>query len=354
MKWSQFYFDIIKISISKLGNGVVMKIFLTSDVHIGMKFAGYPDIQEKLVNARFDALKKSIITANKNDCELFVVGGDLFDRVSVAKKDIQRAAAILSEFEGHLVAVLPGNHDFITPKQENLWTNFQSFADNNILLLQTCDVYPLKHFDIDANLYPAPCESKHSNENRIGWIKAVEKDSAVEFHIGVAHGSLEGVSPDFNRDYYPMKESELMTCGIDIWLMGHTHRAYPENPGPKNKIFYPGTAEPDGFDCDHRGNALIIQLDNEKNILATPIETGTYRFLHEDKTLKKWENIKSLLSTYLHLLCISWLKNSNRAIVPTKDCCFFPASSLCPSWAQDYQNQSGHHRTGSRRSPRDD
>ena len=234
------------------------------------------------------------------------------------------------------MAVLPGNHDFITPKQENLWTNFQSFADNNILLLQTCDVYPLKHFDIDANLYPAPCESKHSNENRIGWIKAVEKDSAVEFHIGVAHGSLEGVSPDFNRDYYPMKETELMTCGIDIWLMGHTHRAYPEKPGPKNK------------------GALIIQIDKEKNILANPISTGTYQFLHEDKTVKKWENIERLLSTYLHASQCEYCCNNTRAIVPTKDCCFFPASSLCPSWAQDYQNQSGHHRTGSRRSPRDD
>jgi len=71
-----------------------------------MKFAGYPGVQEKLVEARFDALKRCVDIANEEACELFVVGGDLFDRVSVAKRDIHRAASILAEFQGRLVAVL--------------------------------------------------------------------------------------------------------------------------------------------------------------------------------------------------------------------------------------------------------
>jgi len=39
-------------------------------------------------------------------------GGDLFHRVSVAKRDIQRAASILAEFQGRLVAVLRESHEF--------------------------------------------------------------------------------------------------------------------------------------------------------------------------------------------------------------------------------------------------
>jgi len=71
-------------------------------------------VQEKLVEARFDALKRCVDIANEEACELFVVGGDLFDRVSVAKRDIQRAASILAEFQGRLVAILPGIHNHIT------------------------------------------------------------------------------------------------------------------------------------------------------------------------------------------------------------------------------------------------
>jgi len=73
-------------------------------------------VQERLVEARFDALKRWADIANEETCDLFVVGGDLFHRVSVAKKDIQRAASISTEFQGRLGALLPGNHDYITQR----------------------------------------------------------------------------------------------------------------------------------------------------------------------------------------------------------------------------------------------
>jgi len=66
----------------------------------------YPVEQERLVEAKFEALKRCVDIANEKAYELFVVGGDLFDRVSVAKRDIHRAASILAEFQGRLVAVL--------------------------------------------------------------------------------------------------------------------------------------------------------------------------------------------------------------------------------------------------------
>ena len=69
-------------------------------------------MQERLVEARFDALKRCVDIPNEEACEVFLFGGDLFDRVSVAKRDIQRAASILTEFQGRLVAVLRESHEF--------------------------------------------------------------------------------------------------------------------------------------------------------------------------------------------------------------------------------------------------
>jgi len=275
-----------------------MKIFLTSDVHLGMKFAGYPSVQEKLIEARFKALKRCIDIANDRDCDLFVVGGDLFDRVSVAKGDIKRAADILCDFQGRLVAILPGNHDFITDRPDGLWATFKGFANNNVIVLESSKTYPLKPYDLDATLYAAPCESKHSAENNIGWIREIEKDKEVRFHIGIAHGSLEGLSPDFNKDYYPMTESELLSCGLDLWLMGHTHIPYPGIPGPKTKVFYPGTPEPDGFDCGHEGKGLLIEIGGDKQIKSNSVSTGAYRFVHEEAEINSWTDAEEILARY--------------------------------------------------------
>ena len=275
-----------------------MKIFLTSDVHLGMKFAGYPSVQEKLIEARFEALKRCVDIANERECELFVVGGDLFDRVSVAKGDIKQAADILRDFQGRLVAVLPGNHDFITDRSDGLWAIFKGFADNHLLVLESNKIYTLKPYDLDANLYAAPCEAKHSGDNNIGWIREIEKDRDVAWHIGVAHGSLEGLSPDFDKNYYPMTEPELLSCGLDLWLMGHTHIPYPTQPGPRSKVFYPGTPEPDGFDCDHGGKGLLMETDLDKQIKANFVRTGTYRFHHEETEISSWKDAEGVLVRY--------------------------------------------------------
>ncbi|MBC8458931.1 MAG: metallophosphoesterase [Deltaproteobacteria bacterium] len=193
---------------------------------------------------------------------------------------------------------MPGNHDFITQRPDGLWATFRGFADHHILILESSEIYPLKPYDLDANLYAAPCESKHSAENKIEWIRASEKDEDVQFHIGIAHGSLEGLSPDFDKNYYPMTESELLSCGLDLWLMGHTHIPYPAELGPKSKVFYPGTPEPDGFDCEREGKGLVIEIDEDKQIRASFISTGAYRFYQEEIEISSWSDAETIMARY--------------------------------------------------------
>ncbi|AKB57973.1 metallophosphoesterase family protein [Methanosarcina barkeri] len=278
-----------------------LKMLLTSDVHLGMKFSTHPKVQGELAEARFITLSNLVQKANKEHCDLFVVAGDLFERVNVAKRDILRAAQTLREFQGNLVAVLPGNHDFMSNGQNNLWTIFEESAENNVLVLKNKQVEPLQHYDLDVNLYPAPCDAKNSCKNSTDWIKNESKDEGVQFHIGVAHGSLEGFSPDFESNYFPMTQSELEAFNLDLWLLGHTHIQYPKNPGPRDRIFYPATPEPDGFDCNHEGKAWILKLDDEKNVEPVSISTGKYRFVHRELTLLPDSNIESLITNSLPL-----------------------------------------------------
>jgi DNA repair protein SbcD/Mre11 len=277
-----------------------LKIFLTSDLHLGMKFAGYPEVQAELSEARFKALGRMVELANTHRCNLLVIAGDLFDRVTVAKRDVIRGAQFLKEFQGPLVAVLPGNHDFISRGQNDLWTSFRENAGDRILVLDEKKKYSLLHYDLEAMVYPAPCDSKHSTENAIGWIGKAPKDAAVKHHIGVAHGSLEGFSPDFEERYYPMTTRELLEYGMNLWLMGHTHAQYPFQATQTEKIFYPGTPEPDGFDCQHEGKAWILQLAEDHTVTPLSLSTGMYRFLHDELEIQNPSDLETLKKKYVN------------------------------------------------------
>jgi len=280
---------------------MTLKIFHTSDNHLGIKFEGYPEaVQDKLIEARFENLKQLVKIANEAKCDLFVVAGDLFHKVGVANKIVIRAAQILKEFQGHAVAVLPGNHDFLSPGKADLWAQFKESAGDHVVLLEKQAVRSLIAFDLEVNLYPAPCDAKHSGTNCIGWVRETKKDSAVKYHVGIAHGSLEGFSPDPDRQYYPMTEAELSGAGIDLWLLGHTHLTYPKTPGNRESIFYPSIPEPDGFDCDHEGMAWILEISEDKKITAERIRTGIYRFQHDEAVVNSSGDIESVRSRYIN------------------------------------------------------
>jgi exonuclease SbcD len=95
-----------------------------------------------------------------------------------------------------------------------------------------------------------------------------------------------------------MTESELLSCGLDFWLMGHTHIPYPAEPGPRSKVFYPGTPESDGFDCNHEGNGLVIEIDEGKKISTSFISTGTFRFYHQEVEISSWNEAEAIMAGY--------------------------------------------------------
>jgi exonuclease SbcD len=277
---------------------MALKIFHTADIHLGMKFSSYSGVRSELVEARFGALQRCVTLANENECDLFVIAGDLFDRISVPDRDVIRAAQTVSEFQGRFSCALPGNHDYHPSGSRNIWELFSQHAGDRHLVLTEKSVCPLAAYDLDANLYPAPCSGKHSDRHVLGWVKETKKDTGVRHHIGIAHGSLEGFSPDFDKRYYPVSEEVLRSCNMDIWLLGHTHKPYPQKPDSYSNIFYPGTPQPDGFDCTHAGHAWIIRLDDEKKIHAESLTTGSFLFVHDEVALGGPRDTEALLERY--------------------------------------------------------
>jgi exonuclease SbcD len=153
----------------------------------------------------------------------------------------------------------------------------------------------LRKYDLDLALYPAPCTSRLSSENAIGWIRTCGKLPGIAFHIGVAHGSINGISPDFKKEYYPMTQEEIESLGLDLWLMGHTHVRYPDaNEGSHKRILFPATPEPDGLDRVHAGYVSIIDIEDNRSFKYRSIETGKHRFFDLDVELSSEMDIDAL------------------------------------------------------------
>ncbi len=272
-----------------------LKIFHTADLHIGMKFNGYPEgIREQLVEARSGVLDKMIEMANAMQCNLFVVAGDLFNNIRITKGNVERVAESFDAFNGECALIIPGNHDYDNGMID-LWNWFKAKKKDKVLYMNKERPFILEQYGLDAVVYPAPCHSKHSDKNNIGWIKEIGQFDPKLFHIGIAHGALEGISPDMERKYFFMSERELRSIPMDIWLLGHTHVDYPKEDTLRNwRIFNPGTPEPDGLDCGHGGHAWVITIDSDNAIKAEKVTTGIYRFYDMKIRINDDEDLHSL------------------------------------------------------------
>ena len=263
----------------------MVKIFVTGDNHIGKKYDNYPEIKTILVQNRFDCLRGMIRQAEAEGCDLFVVTGDLFDSVrSVSLQDVRATVDILKGFDGR-VLVLPGNHDFFTG-EEKVWKDFQVAlgASDSILLLTEMRPLLLEVGEEEVVIYPAYCQSKHSRENNLSWMKGIGMPEE-QFHIGIAHGAIEGITPDINGEYFLMTERELNAIPVDAWLIGHTHVPYPKLPENTDmtgyKIFNAGTHQQTDLHNNTEGYGFVVTLsrkDGKKTVSAHSWRSGKIRF----------------------------------------------------------------------------
>ena len=244
-----------------------------------MNFSTLGPVSEVLREARFESLERAVEAANEGGCGLLIVAGDLFHTKSVPLPVVERAGTILGGFDGPCVAVLPGNHDYDEGPDSSLWRAFSRAAAEGTVILRDTVPVALDDFGMAVTIHPAPCGSKHSSENRLSWMDGCSgrEDGTV---IGVAHGSIEGISPDREGVYFPMTLDELRSKPADIWFIGHTHRRFVSIPEGQAAVIIPGTPEPDGFDCAGSGSVTIVEIDSG-TVRAAEAATGKFRYVNQ-------------------------------------------------------------------------
>ena len=283
----------------------MIRIFETGDNHIGLKYASHEQ-SAVLSSSRVTAFENMVQTANQENCNLFVITGDLFENTySISKKDIKSILGMLSCFMGTVI-VLPGNHDYYDTEVK-VWQYFKDAVTSydNILLLTDYRPYLLEISGEKVILYPALCTSVHSapGENNLSWIKATDIPNDDTYHIGIAHGAVEGETIDKEGQYFLMTRSELESIPVDVWLLGHTHVPFPRNLAeqfaPAGKIFNAGTHVQTDVNCNTEGQCFIVEIEADKTVRAKKVTSGNLRFYRKSIILspeKMQETLKRELA----------------------------------------------------------
>ncbi len=265
----------------------MIKLFVTGDNHIGLKYADHEQSAE-LAGRRISAFEGMVNKANSEECGLFVITGDLFENVyNISEKTIKTLLDLLSEFHG-IVVVLPGNHDYYDDGVK-LWQSFKKIMSNydNIMLLSDYRPYTLSVGEEDVVIYPALCKSKHSEpgENNLGWIKEENIVSDNKIRIGIAHGAVEGETIDREGVYFFMNRAELESIPVDVWLIGHTHVPFPNDLTEEfkitGKVLNAGTHVQTDVSCNTEGVCFIVEIDSDKTVRTKKYVSGNLRFFRK-------------------------------------------------------------------------
>jgi exonuclease SbcD len=260
---------------------MTLRLLHTADNHIGLSFNQYPEAaRERLIEERLASLERLVTTANERKADFFVVAGDLFDKTTVTKAQVERVVRILAKFEGEAVLVLAGNHDFCEGPDSKLWKQFRAAADGSrVLALTEPGTRDFESDDYRVRFHACPCPSKHGKQHTIGWVADQEKPSD-RLHVGIAHGNVEGLGLDADQRYFNMTDSDFRKTGLHTWLLGHIHVPNPA-PGTTGRPLYfmPGIPTPDSVKCSHPGHAWWIELDADGSCRHEQLTTGAIRFV---------------------------------------------------------------------------
>lgn len=272
----------------------MIKILLTGDIHLGRNYSKEaPDVASKYVEARIQALKNAVDIANREYCNFFVIAGDLYDKVrGISVKLHEQVCRILNGFSGEAVLILPGNHDYYA-ENDILWKKFEEYSGPDIRVFKENKKYQIGN----TVFYPCICHDKHSQTNSLGWISEESERRPEQYHIGIAHGSIDGLSYDKNQEYYAMSEQELLSYNMDLWLVGHTHIAYPfviDNT-VNQRIFNAGTPQQTDHADNSVGEVFILEIDENKHITAKKERTGSITFTEKQVILQHGQALETAL-----------------------------------------------------------
>ena len=98
----------------------MVKIIHTGDLHIGSKRTQVPGGKAEIENTFFNILD----LCKTESVDFLLIAGDLFDSPYLPPSDAEKIISAMAQLPNTIIAISPGNHDFVCPGSVYLKHNF--------------------------------------------------------------------------------------------------------------------------------------------------------------------------------------------------------------------------------------
>lgn len=227
----------------------MIKLLHIADLHLGSRFRTFRAPQAATMETRQETMLRRLVELRRREeCNLVLVAGDVFEGSAVDRNLIRAAARCFGEM-GVPVFISPGNHDHLglaSPYDQVAWPE-------NVHIFRTPRLESVTLKELDVCLWGAG----YTAMDCPALLEGFQTHSTAKYRLAVLHGDpVMTMSP-----YCPVTREQVAASDLHYLALGHIHRAGGFGTG-QTLCAWPGCPMGRGFhECGSKG-ALVVTLDD--------------------------------------------------------------------------------------------
>ncbi|RLE75344.1 MAG: hypothetical protein DRJ44_05985 [Thermoprotei archaeon] len=270
-----------------------IKILHTADNHLDPRIPMY---QPKLMERRMDfwrAFRHVLDYAIKNKPDIFIISGDLYDRVNPRNPPRVQIVRYFRRLynEGVRIFLIGGHHDTPRSEEEGASPLEELAATGYVTFFGSSKKFSCEYVKIgNVNVCVSGITYNVSLGQGSDPLSRSKPPTDGDVNIVMLHYSIEGFSsPNIGRE--PFVKLSSIPREIDYVAAGHLHR-FQEVWRDKTYIAYPGSTERRSFaeEGDEEKGFLWVEIDSKGlkrrflNVSTRPMKTLKYMVSKDSKS----------------------------------------------------------------------
>lgn len=240
----------------------MIKILHAADLHLDSALTGRSEAATEWLRRELRAVPEKITAlCKKENCDLLLLGGDLFD--GACTKDSVLALKNALEEAAVPTFISPGNHDFCAPGSpwlSELWPD-------NVHIFTEPRVRSVAVPELNCRIYGAGFAAMDCPP----LLEGFRTEGEEKYHIGLFHGD----PVQSNSPYNPISQAQAAVTDLDYLALGHIHRTGSFYAG-HTLCAWPGCPMGRGFDELEEKGVLLVTLEEKAVAAFCPLDTPRF------------------------------------------------------------------------------
>lgn len=243
-----------------------LKILHSADWHLDSPFGGFPEEHRQLLRREQLSIPGKIADlCIRENCDLLLLAGDLFDTAEPGREAIDAAKSALARC-GIPVFISPGNHDACRPGSP--WLE-ESWPENVTVFTGNLESRVVERLDLriwGAGFTDMDCPA---------LLEGFRAEGPQAYTIALLHGDPSQA----NSPYNPITAAQVRGSGLSYLALGHIHKAGSFQAGA-SLCGWPGCPMGRGWDETGEKGIYLVELEPDSAEIR-PVLLDTPRFLEK-------------------------------------------------------------------------